>query len=230
MRRAIIIPARWESSRFPGKPLADIAGKPLIQWTWQQAQRAGYPVIIATDSNRVADACFGFGADVAMTGDCRNGTERCAEAAEARNIQHVINWQGDAPAIPHWWADALFGELGHGEIAATPACLMPAHDGLVRAQTGDDHRAKSFERINAGAKGRYLMHIGMYAYSDEALRYYCAQPESEAEMLIGLEQIRWGPGVLSLVILPAPRGGLRECNYPADVDFLAALLPALEQL
>jgi 3-deoxy-manno-octulosonate cytidylyltransferase (CMP-KDO synthetase) len=103
MKTAVIIPARYGSTRFPGKPLHSICGKPLIQHVWERCGKArGIDrVIIATDDERIARVVSGFGADVAWTSDKhRSGTDRCAEAAERmRAVTHVINVQGDEPLI-----------------------------------------------------------------------------------------------------------------------------------
>jgi 3-deoxy-manno-octulosonate cytidylyltransferase (CMP-KDO synthetase) len=98
-----IIPARWASSRFPGKPLHPIAGKPLLQHVWEHCRRASAldSVIIATDDMRIAEAAFDWGAEVSLTSpDHTSGTDRIAEvAAKMRNVSHIINIQGDEPLI-----------------------------------------------------------------------------------------------------------------------------------
>lgn len=105
MAFTVVIPARYQSTRLPGKPLADIAGKPMIEWVYLQAIQAGAEnVIIATDDNRVQQAAEGFGATVCMTSDKHeSGTERLAEVVDLMNIppEHIIvNVQGDEPLIP----------------------------------------------------------------------------------------------------------------------------------
>src|SRR6476619_4673082 len=102
-KAAVIIPARWESTRFPGKPLHLIAGKPLIQHVWERCRKAREieRIVVATDDRRIAEAAMGFGAEVAMTSRRhRSGTDRVAEAAaKLRGITHIINVQGDEPLI-----------------------------------------------------------------------------------------------------------------------------------
>ncbi|RLM99944.1 hypothetical protein C2845_PM06G02080, partial [Panicum miliaceum] len=99
-----IIPARFASSRFEGKPLAHILGKPMIQRTWERVMLASSldHVVVATDDERIADCCRGFGADVIMTSEsCRNGSERCCEALQklGKRYDIVVNIQGDEPLI-----------------------------------------------------------------------------------------------------------------------------------
>lgn len=102
-KTVVILPARWGSTRFPGKPLHAIAGKPLIQHVWERCQEARgiEAVIVATDDMRIAEAAFAFGAEVALTSEKhRSGTDRVAEvAARLRGVRHVINVQGDEPLI-----------------------------------------------------------------------------------------------------------------------------------
>jgi 3-deoxy-manno-octulosonate cytidylyltransferase (CMP-KDO synthetase) len=143
----IIIPARFESSRYPGKPLAllrDHAGvaKPLIQRSWEAAKRVPGvdAVYVATDHPTIADAAAGFGAAVLMTSSaCRNGTERCAEALDqlAEIPQLVVNLQGDAPLTPDYFVTSLIDALAgaSGEAVATPAIRCSAeHLAELRAE------------------------------------------------------------------------------------------------
>lgn len=116
MNVLIVIPARYASSRYPGKPLVPLKGKdgtkPLIQRTWETGQGvAGSPqVVVATDDARIADTVTGFGGEVVMTGEsCANGTERCADALDRMGASPdlVVNLQGDAPLTPVWFLDDL---------------------------------------------------------------------------------------------------------------------------
>lgn len=143
----IIIPARFESSRYPGKPLAPLRGsagvaKPLIQRSWEAAVRVPGidSVHIATDHPAIAEAAAGFGAKVLMTSSaCRNGTERCAEAHDqlAETPELIVNLQGDAPLTPDWFVTALVDALAGatGAAVATPAIrCTPAHLAELRAE------------------------------------------------------------------------------------------------
>lgn len=128
----IVIPARYASSRYPGKPLAMLTGadgvaKSLIERSWRAAQSVSGVdrVVVATDDTRIQAACDAFGAEVVMTSDdCANGTERCAEALEAlgQDYDVVVNLQGDAPLTPHWFVEDLVQGLQDDQTAdvATP--------------------------------------------------------------------------------------------------------------
>ena len=121
MKTVIIIPARYASSRFPGKPLAmlqlaDGSRKSLIELSWEAAKQVEgiSEVYVATDDSRIRDAALDFGAKVIMTSsNCANGTERCAEALENANLDAdlVINLQGDAPLTPPWFIEALIAAM-----------------------------------------------------------------------------------------------------------------------
>lgn len=117
----IVIPARFESSRYPGKPLVELRGadgeaRSLIRRSWEAAMSVSGVdrVVVATDDARIQKACEAFGADVVMTSDtCANGTERCSEALEnlGGRFDIVVNLQGDAPLTPHWFVEDLVREL-----------------------------------------------------------------------------------------------------------------------
>ncbi|MEM9097123.1 MAG: manno-octulosonate cytidylyltransferase [Pseudomonadota bacterium] len=143
MQAVIVIPARYASSRFPGKPLAPLTGatgvaKSLIERSWEAAmQVAGVArVVIATDDARIREASEAFGAEVVMTAEtCANGTERCADALAALGeVDLVVNLQGDAPLTPPWFVEALIAEMSaRPEVSvATPVlrCDRAAYDGF----------------------------------------------------------------------------------------------------
>ena len=150
MRVTILIPARYASSRYPGKPLALLRGatgiaKTLVERSWDAASAvAGVDrVAIATDDDRIADAARSFGAEVAMTSpDCANGTERCAEALEpdAADDDIIVNLQGDAPLTPPWFVEALI-EAMRADPACTVATPVLRCDARALAGFIEDRRA-----------------------------------------------------------------------------------------
>ena len=126
----IVIPARYQSSRFPGKPLVALTGatgvkSTLIERSWTAAKSVpgDHKVVVSTDDDRIADAARAFGAEVVMTSDqCRNGTERCAETAKTLGYDGVVvNLQGDAPLTPPWFVSALIDHMDNSDApVATP--------------------------------------------------------------------------------------------------------------
>ena len=145
MKTVILIPARFASSRYPGKPLVMLTGKDgiaksLIQRSWEAAKavRGVTDVFVCTDDVRIKDAALAFGAEVIMTSeDCANGTERCADALSSLNEPYdlYINLQGDAPLTPSWFVEALIDEMSaHPEVEmATPVlrCDVQTHANFV---------------------------------------------------------------------------------------------------
>ncbi len=140
----IVVPARYASTRYPGKPLVELKGstgqsQTLIERSWRAALavKGDHRVIVATEDQRIADAALGFGAEVAMTSDaCRNGTERCAEVmAQVGFDGVVVNLQGDAPLTPPWFVDDLISAMGEDESrrVATPVlrCDADALNGFL---------------------------------------------------------------------------------------------------
>lgn len=191
MKTLIAIPARFASTRYPGKPLVGLKGatgveKSLIQRSWEAATGSKYAdrVVVATDDARIADAATAFGAEVAMTSsDCINGTERCAEVIQniGEDFDIVVNLQGDAPLTPPWFVDDLIEGLSNAPsmMAATPVlrCDADALNGFLQdrragrvggttAVFGHDKRALYFSKEVIPFTGR------TYGPSDETLVFH----------------------------------------------------------
>ena len=253
MKTFILIPARFQSTRYPGKPLVELKGaggaaKPLIQRSVEAAQKvAGVEAVhVVTDDERIADCARGFGASVIMTSpECRNGTERCAEALAQLpdDVDLVVNFQGDALLTPPGFVEALIARMADDRDAfvATPALRL--HPGEVRALQaeeaagrvggtsvvidGQGHALYFSKRLIPHLPERALddavspvrLHIGVYAYRREALQRYVAAPVSDLEQLEGLEQLRFlVEGVkVAVVEVETPPFALRELNNPEDV-------------
>ncbi|WEJ63557.1 3-deoxy-manno-octulosonate cytidylyltransferase [Thiomicrorhabdus lithotrophica] len=216
MSFSIIIPARFESSRLPGKPLMDIHGKPMIQWTWQQAKKSGAErIIIATESQQVKEACEAFGAEVCITGNQhQSGTERIAEVIELANIaddEIIVNVQGDEPMLPA----ELIHQVAEGLETHTKTQMATLCEPIETVETVfDPHAVKVSRDVNnfainfsraplpwsrdtfAGqdktlpANWAYKRHIGLYAYRAGFVKQYVAWPECELEQVEKLEQLR----------------------------------------
>lgn len=242
----IVIPARFASTRFPGKPLAPIGDKPLVQWTWEAAMRASDlgEVVVATEDTRIAEAVRGFGGTALMTSaTARNGTERCAEVVALRpEAKLVINLQGDSPLVRRSDIAALVAAWREtGALMLTPyiACDAATEARLlgdaaarrvggttVVADRAGDALYFSKRVLPHGAAPK--LHIGLYAYTPEALAAYAGWAPGALEMAEGLEQLRFLENgmPIRLVEVPAPKAGFWEVNNPEDVKLVASALGA----
>jgi 3-deoxy-manno-octulosonate cytidylyltransferase (CMP-KDO synthetase) len=252
MNSVILIPARYQSSRYPGKPLVELKGasgaaKPLIRRSVEAARRVRgvSGVFVVTDDERIAEACRPAKVGVIMTSpECRNGTERCAEAlAQLHDPDLVINFQGDALLTPPGFVEALAARMedDRDALVATPAMLLRSDEvrvlqaeeeagrvGGTTVVTNDQGHALYFSKriiphLPGGALSRDMapvrLHVGVYAYRPEALERYAATPVSELETLEGLEQLRFlVAGIpVAVVDVQTPPFALRELNNPEDV-------------
>ncbi|PHQ98521.1 MAG: 3-deoxy-manno-octulosonate cytidylyltransferase [Marinosulfonomonas sp.] len=260
MKSLIIIPARYASTRYPGKPLVSLTGatgesRSLIQRSWDAARAVDGVdrVVVATDDDRIREACEGFGAEVVMTSsDCQNGTERCAEAYTTLGGEFdiVVNLQGDAPLTPAWFIEDLVSALSKDEAAevATPVLRCDAvslngfledrRHGRVGATTAVfdlNKRALYFSKEVIPYLGRHYKetdetpvfhHVGVYAYRPAALIDYPNWSIGPLESLEGLEQLRFmenGRHVLCVEVDARDRQ-FWELNNPEDVPRLQAMM------
>ena len=200
MSAVIVIPARYASERFPGKPLASILGKPMIQWVWEAAQGAqlASAVIIATDDPQIAQVGRDFGATVVLTdADHACGTDRVAEVARQLSAQVIINLQGDEPLVEANHLDTLIQCLLDNETIpmatlahiGDPALLHSPN--VVKVEVDEHGNARQFSRLAIpDAPTPPLYHIGIYGYQRTSLAMIAALPRTENEQLTSLEQVR----------------------------------------
>jgi 3-deoxy-manno-octulosonate cytidylyltransferase (CMP-KDO synthetase) len=209
-----IIPARYASTRFPGKPLAMLGGKPVIQRVYEQVKECFDELYVATDDNRIKDAVLAFGGNVVMTSpDCNNGTERCLDAYKrlALECDVIVNIQGDEPFIQHKQVEALKACFDSPETdIATLVKPFEAADGLERLECPNSPKvvlnekgyALYFSRsvvpyLRGVEKERWLeshtfyKHLGIYAYRAGLLETLTTLPQSPMEKAESLEQLRW---------------------------------------
>ncbi len=213
MKTLAVIPARYDSQRFPGKVLADLAGKPVIQHVWERAGRAARvdEVVIATDSDRVACTAEAFGAQVFLsrtTHQC--GTDRVAEAARALGCDLAVNIQTDEPMMEPLLIDALVDLFDAPQVQFASA-VAPIHSmvdfldpNVVKVVCDDEGNALYFsrapipwDRAQPPTPGASLpeglpalKHIGIYLYRADALQRLAALPRSPLEVTESLEQLR----------------------------------------
>ncbi len=237
-----ILPARWGSTRFPGKPLHPIAGKPLIQHVWERCLRARSldDVIVATDDMRIAEAAFAFGAEVSLTSPKhQSGTDRVAEVAKKlRGVTHVINVQGDEPAIDPrlidrlaraMTADSKIGMItaanvfGKNEPAENPNAVKVVLDRDSNALYFS-RSAIPFARDRDVAPPRYR-HQGIYGYSTRFLLRFVQWKPTLLEQTEKLEQLRAlenGAKIRVLITKCASVG----VDTPEDIEQVERLLKA----
>jgi 3-deoxy-manno-octulosonate cytidylyltransferase (CMP-KDO synthetase) len=203
-----VIPARWGAQRFPGKPLALIAGKPLIQWVWEatRAAKRVSRVVVATDSERIAAAVRGFGGEVAMTSPhCPSGTDRVARVARTSRAGLVINVQGDEPLLSPRLIDQVVEALQQDRLAVMATAARRAKDdrewrdpNAVKVVMDSLGYALYFSRspIPCEAGGRtpsrtpHWIHIGLYGFRRPFLFRFASLPPTLLERTERLEQLR----------------------------------------
>jgi 3-deoxy-manno-octulosonate cytidylyltransferase (CMP-KDO synthetase) len=246
----VIIPARFASSRLPGKPLRDICGKPLIQHVYERAlASAAARIVIATDDARIGEVASAFGAEVCMTSTKHSsGTERIAEVVQKLAIPEdttIVNVQGDEPLMPSTLMRAVADTLdAHPQASMATAMhaitdeTMMANPNVVKVVCDHDNLALYFsrapipwqaehgERASKHAKG--FRHIGLYAYRAGFVTRYAAWPPSPLETVERLEQLRvlWNGGRIVLYeSSEAPAAGVDTAD---DLERVRRILQSRE--
>jgi 3-deoxy-D-manno-octulosonate cytidylyltransferase len=205
MSVAIVIPARMASTRFPGKPLADLLGKPMIQWVVEAARRSEVTpdIVVATPDQEILDACRGFGADAILTrGDHPSGTDRLAEAAQTLVRDCYINLQGDEPLIaPASIRACVAPLLADPSVAMGSLCTPCApqeedNPAVVKVVVDQAMNALYFSRFpipypRNERKGPLLKHVGIYAFRRDVLTKFSTWPQTPLESTESLEQLRF---------------------------------------
>jgi 3-deoxy-manno-octulosonate cytidylyltransferase (CMP-KDO synthetase) len=236
-----VVPARYGSTRYPGKPLVTIVGKPMIQHVWERAREARRlaALVVATDDDRIRRVVEGFGGEVVMTSsDHASGTDRLAEVARARPASIYVNIQGDEPLVEPSDLDTLVAGmaaepgLGMGTLAVRLADVRAAQDpNVVKVVCDASGRALYFSRAPiphprnpapAGAgpeawpgRGRFLRHIGLYAYRRDVLLAFSGWPATPLEEAEGLEQLRALEHGVTIRVFEA-RGNYLAVDTPED--------------
>ncbi len=237
-----IIPARYASSRFEGKPLVNLFGKPMVQHVYESACRAETldVVIVATDDERIYDAVTRFGGNVQMTGECETGTERVAVVAEGLKCDIVANIQGDEPLLKPAQIDLMLRPmLDNPEVQV---CTLKQ-----RVKTAADYRDINVVKVVTDLQGDALYfsrasmpgkitetelhkfpvyrHVGLYAYRREQLLAFTRWARTPYELAEGLEQLRFlENGVpIHVVETDTPLIGV---DVPADLERVKQILEA----
>ena len=248
-RVLVVIPARWESTRFPGKALADLDGRPLVVRTAENAARMARAdrVVVATDDRRIADVVTDAGLEVVLTGDHPTGTDRVGEVARADGADIVLNLQGDEPLLDPADADGLVDALLANPGADLATCGHPfatesdwRDPNQVKVLVGAGGRALSFSRApipgmfpgaTAGAATPWriaLRHVGIYAFRRTSLLRFLDLTPTPLERCEGLEQLRaleHGMGILVTTLTAAPAG----VDTPEDLEAVRRLWASRSQ-
>ncbi|MFQ5673868.1 MAG: 3-deoxy-manno-octulosonate cytidylyltransferase [Nitrospinales bacterium] len=250
-RVAAIIPARWASSRFPGKPLADIRGKPMIQWVVEKAQKAEWvsEVLVATDDSKIFDAVSRFGGRVVMTSRSHiSGTDRVAEAAAEISCDIVVNVQGDEPLIPPGNIDLAVEPMTRDDSISVSTLMTPIRSmeevlnpNVTKTVADRNGFALYFSRspipfhrdrqMNGGAQGATdrqdgvlaFKHIGLYAYTRSFLMQFPNLPRSRLEEAEKLEQLRILENGIPIKITETPKDSV-GVDCPADLEKIQQLM------
>ena len=218
LRIAAVIPARLASTRLEGKVLRELAGRPMVEWVWRAAAGSGLmdPVVVATDSDEVAEVCRDRGIPVAMTSpNCASGSDRVREMARQIDADIYVNIQGDEPTLTAEFFPPLLALFDRPEVqVATLAVRCPALDinnpSAVKVVTAQDGKALYFSRAtipcdrdNTSFAG-YRKHLGIYAYRRAALERFAELPPGWLESVEKLEQLRLLEAGIDIYVANAP--------------------------
>lgn len=241
MRVIAIIPARYGSTRFPGKALADINGKPMVQHVYERAARARCTrrVLVATDDERIARVVSGFGGEAVMTRkEHQSGTDRIAEAARDADVDIVLNVQGDEPMLEAEMLDELVELLSAAPDAGIATLVREVHTeveftdpGVVKTVIDPDGYALYFSRslipypVKRTHHFHVYEHIGLYGYRKECLLRFAGLPPSPLEEIEALEQLRaLENGIRIRVGETRCRATGVSVDTPADLEKVCRLL------
>lgn len=242
-----IIPARYASTRFPGKPLALLGNKPMIQWVYERASAVLQDLVVATDDIRIKEVVEGFGGEAVMTSSRhQTGTERCAEALERiqenqlEKFTHVINIQGDEPLLSQAHLEALKACFkDQSTLIATLIQILPdiedlGNPNVVKVVVDKQFQALYFSRSPLPyirkTPGQDLQHthacythIGLYAFKADVLRNLIKLPASPLEEAESLEQLRWLENAYPIQTVLTDHKSI-GVDTPEDLEKIAKLI------
>lgn len=233
-----VIPARFGSTRFPGKPLAELKGKKILQWVVEGARQSVHlkQILVATEDARIADFCKKINVDVIMTSsDCATGTDRIFQATKNLDFDRVINIQGDEPLITKDYIDLLanafvqdttlsMATLAHSlsindlvNVNAVKVIINQNSEAIYFSRFGIPFSREPFQSAVA------LKHVGLYGFSKAFLETFCTAPQAEIEKAESLEQLRalYLGARIKVLQVEKPTYGV---DTPEDLQKLEALL------
>ena len=237
----VVIPSRYASTRFPGKPLARLGGKPIVQWVWERSVgvEGVNRVVVATDDERIAEAVAAFGGEAMMTSERhRSGTDRCGEVlqrleAEGERFDVVVNVQGDEPFVEASQLQCLMGAFDSPEVDIATLCTPIRSEEELLSENNVkvvmDVRGKAlyFSRQpipyqRGVAQSEWLLrevynkHVGVYAFRSQVLAEVCRLVEGTLEQCEKLEQLRWLEAGYDIYVRPTKQSNV-GIDTPADL-------------
>lgn len=237
-----VIPARFASTRLPGKPLVPLGGKPMIERVWERARQAASVsgVLVATDDERIRSAVAAFGGQAVMTrSDHRSGTERIAEVAAARkDVDIFVNVQGDEPLIEPAAIDQAVEAIESDSEVSVSTLAVPISNApdimdpnVVKVVLDFDGNALYFSRApipwvrdrGGPVHAQHLKHLGLYAFRRAALLEFATFPQGDLERIEQLEQLRWLENGYRIRVAETEHDSV-SVDVPADVARVEALL------
>jgi 3-deoxy-manno-octulosonate cytidylyltransferase (CMP-KDO synthetase) len=237
----VVIPARYASTRLPGKPLVMLAGKPMVQRVYERSKQAQtvHRVLVATDDQRIVDAVRAFGGEARMTRpDHRTGTERIAEVAAHEDGDVFVNVQGDEPLVDPAAIDTAVAALLEepaAQIATVATAIRHAGDimdpNVVKTVLDFEENALYFSRApipwvrdtQQKVHVKYWKHLGLYVFQRDALLEYPTLPQGELEKIEQLEQLRWMENGWKIRVAEVAHDAV-SVDVPEDVTRVEKLL------
>lgn len=239
MKIAAIIPARYHSTRFEGKPIVKIKGIPMIERVYRQVEASGKflsaHIMVATDDQRIASVVDAFGGNVVMTSPrCSSGSQRLWEVVKNRDFDAVINIQGDEPIVPGELISALYDEVSSCKYdVVTPAYYSHSYEDylsrhVVKVVVDQDFRALYFSRspipfMEKGNFTGFYHHIGMYGYLKDSLKSFINLPASPLETREKLEQLRFLESGIDIKVIQSQYQSV-GVDVPEDVEKIERIL------
>lgn len=241
MKISAIIPSRYHSTRFDGKPLALIKGKPMIQWVCSQVRESGKfeDILVATDDQRIADAVEGFGETAVFTSpNHSSGSERLWEVMQSHSCDAAVNIQGDEPIVSKQLIKDLYDQLDTGRFdVVTPVYYNTSYEEflsphVVKAVADGSMNALYFSRSPVPYCDRssfqgFFQHIGMYGYLSDALRRFIQWPAAKLEKLEKLEQLRFLENGIKIKLIESRYKSI-GVDVPSDIARVEKILEKAE--
>lgn len=232
MKTAVVIPARYGSMRFPGKVLAMLRGKPIVQWVWECAMKSKADlVLVATDDDRVYNTVESFGGKAVMTSPNHpSGSDRIMEAVKDINADIIINVQGDEPSMPPELIDRLIDLMSGADAPDMGTVIVPCkredvadNPNKPKVVISADGYALYFSRAmipflrEGGTEMKVYRHWGIYAYQRAALERFVSLPEGNLEKCEKLEQLRALENGMRIKTIETTYDGV-DVNTPEDLE------------